>query len=430
LVLDSEVVMSFKDITDAAYKCIRCGACRSVCPTFGEELSELAVARGRVALIEAVLNGKLELTEAFERAVFNCAMCGACKANCPSGVDVPGIIEAARAELVEKKRSESLIRFLAKRSLKDKKAMDRSFALMALGRAAYGPLTATPLARYLPYQYKDFKRNLPSIPMKALSKRVPELSEAENPKGRVVFFAGCVINYVYPEIGESAVRVLNKAGYDVIISKDEVCCGKPLISLGETAAFRELAEKTLAIFGGINADAVLTACPTCALTLKEDYPRILKNNDVAIKFAERVQDVNRFLMERSDLINDLSPAEAVITYHDPCHLNYGMGIKAEPRELINAATGGGLVEMAEAERCCGFGGSFSFINYGLSGRIAARKTGNITASGAEVVATACPGCMMHLRDSLKQAGSRVTALHTLQVLDKVINKQAKRSNKG
>jgi len=414
--------LSFNELNDAVYKCIRCGACRSVCPTFGEELSELAVARGRVALVEAVLKGELELTEAFERAVFNCAMCGACKANCPSGVDVPAIIESARVELVEKKRSESLMRFLAKQSLKDRKTMDRSFALMALGRAAYGPLAATPLARYLPYQYKDFKRNFPTIPLKPLSKRVPELSKAENSKGRVIFFAGCVINYVYPEIGESAVRVLNKAGYDVILSKDEPCCGKPLKSLGEAAAFKELAGKTVDLFKDIKADAVLTACPTCALTLKEDYSKILTEDDEALKLAGRVEDINRFLLLNSDIIKSVSPAEAVVTYHDPCHLNYGMGVKSEPRALLNAASDGGFVEMDESDRCCGFGGSFSFINYGLSGRIAARKAGNIIASGAEVVATACPGCMMHLRDSLKQAGSRVTALHTLQVLDKVLKK--------
>ena len=150
--------------TEEIFKCIRCGACRAVCPTFGEELSEIAVARGRMALVEAVMEGDLSLTDAFEKAVFHCAMCGACKAGCPSGVDVPAIMEAARAELVEKKRSEPLVRFLARKSLKDKKALDRAFSLMALGRAAYGPLAATPLARYLPYQYEEFKRNFPKIP--------------------------------------------------------------------------------------------------------------------------------------------------------------------------------------------------------------------------------------------------------------------------
>jgi glycolate oxidase iron-sulfur subunit len=403
---------------DQIYKCIRCGACRAVCPTFGEELTEVAVARGRMALVEAVMQGQLGLTKVFEGTVFGCAMCGACKANCPSGVDVPGVIEAARAELVKQKGSEPLARYLAKKSLKDKKALDRAFSLMAMGRAMYGPLAATPLARYLPYQYKDFKRNFPKIPSKPLSKRVPELSPADNKKGRVVFYAGCVINYVYPEIGEAAVKVINRAGYDVIIVKDELCCGKPLSSLGETEEFRSLAGKTLAQLTKIEADYVLTACPTCALTLKEDYPKILPDSKDAIKLAAKVEDVSRFLLNKSDLVQNLSVVDASVTYHDPCHLNFGMGIKAEPRELIRAATGGGLVEMAGSERCCGFGGSFSFLNYGLSGRISAKKAAAAGATGAGAVVTGCPGCMMHIDDALKQAGIKAGAIHILQLIEK------------
>jgi glycolate dehydrogenase iron-sulfur subunit len=405
---------------DAVYKCIRCGACRAVCPTFGEDLIETAVARGRMALVEAVINGDLSLTPAFEKAMFHCAMCGACKAGCPSGVDVPGIIEAARAELVAKKKSEPLTRFLARKSLKDKAAMDRAFAMMALGRAAYGPLAATPLAKYLPYQYKDFKRNFPAIPSKPLSARVPALSKAKESKGKVAFFAGCVINYIYPEIGESAIKVVNAAGYDVVMVKEELCCGKPLKSLGEVDAFKSLAERTVKLFGGLDVEAVLTACPTCALTLKEDYPKILPDSEAAATFAGKVRDANHFLVTHSDLIRQLGMAELKVTYHDPCHLNFGLNVRSEPRQLVDAATCGGLVEMPEATRCCGFGGSFSFLDYELSGRIAHRKAANIISTGASVVATACPGCMMHIRDALKQSGSDIGTLHTLQVIEKAL----------
>lgn len=415
--------LSLDQLKDAIYKCIRCGSCRAVCPTFGEELSETAVARGRMALVEAVLEGRLELTPAFEKIIFHCAMCGACKAGCPSGVDVPAIIEAAREELVKKKGSEPLARFLAKKSLKDKRSMDMAFALMSLGRTAYGPLAATPLGKYLPYQSKDFKRSFPKIPSKPLASRVPELSKADNPKGRVAFYAGCVINYVFPEIGEAAIRVLNRAGYDAAVSKDELCCGKPLLSLGETDAARPIAEKTAAALAGSGADFVITACPTCALTLRDEYPKILggdpKSYDDAVKLSGIVRDITAFLVKETDIISQLKASGQKVTYHDPCHLNFGMGIKAEPRALIRAATGG-LAEMAESERCCGFGGSFSFLNYELSGRIAARKAGNIDATGAEAVVTACPGCMMHIADALSQRGLNIEALHVVQLLDRAL----------
>ena len=411
--------MSLEQLKDAIYKCIRCGSCRAVCPTFGEELSETAVARGRVALVEAVLEGRLSLTPEFEKIIFHCAMCGACKAGCPSGVDVPAIIEAAREELVKKKGSEPVARFLAKKSLKDKRSMDMAFALMSLGRSAYGPLAATPLGKYLPYHYKDFKRSFPKIPSKPLSSRVPELSRADNPKGRVSFYAGCVINYVFPEIGEAAIRVLNRAGYDVSISKDELCCGKPLLSLGETDAAKPIAEKTAAALAGSGADFVVTACPTCALTLRDEYLRILGGSDDAARLSGMVRDITAFLTKETDIFNRVKASGQKVTYHDPCHLNFGMGIKAEPRALIKAATGG-LTEMAESERCCGFGGSFSFLNYELSGRIASRKAANIEATGADAVVTACPGCMMHIADALSQRGLNIETLHIIQLLDRAL----------
>ena len=410
--------------SDEIFKCIRCGACRAVCPTFGEELSEIAVARGRMALVEAVIEGDLDLTPAFEKAIFHCTMCGACKANCPSGVDVPSILEAARADLVKQKGSEPLMRYLAKQALKDKKAMDRSFLLMALGSAAYGPLSKTPLSKYLPMQPKGgAKRYFPKLPLKPLSKRVPELSRVDKPKGTVAFFAGCVINYVYPEIGESTIAVLNRAGYNVLLAKSELCCGKPLKSLGEADAYAALANDCTKVLAGMKADAYITACPTCALTLKEDYPKILPESDGARRVADKVTDINKFIVEQSDLIKGLDGLETSVTYHDPCHLNFGLGIKKQPRELIHKATGGGLIEMAEADRCCGFGGSFSFMNYELSGRIAERKARNIATSEASLVATACPGCMMHLRDALARTGNNIDALHTVQIIDKALRKQ-------
>ena len=406
------------DLADVVHKCIRCGACRAVCPTFGEALIETAVARGRMALVEAVMEGNLELSPAFEKIIFDCALCGACKAGCPSGVDVPSVVEAARALLVKDKASEPAIRYLAKKSLKDKKATDSALKLMSLGGALYGPLAATPLGRYLPYQTRDVKRSFPKIPGRPLSKRVPPLSRSEGNKGRVAFYAGCVIFYVYPEMGESAVRVLNRAGYDVVFVKEEVCCGKPLKSLGEPDAFASLAEKNVELFSGLDVDAVVTACPTCALTLRDDYLKILPDSAAAHTLSAKVADINRFLLERSDVISLAQNSGETITYHDPCHLNFGMGVKEEPRAIIRAS--GELVEMPEPERCCGFGGSFSFLNYTLSGAISGRKAKNIVSSGASVLATACPGCVMHIDDALKNANSSVRAIHTVQLLDKAL----------
>jgi len=335
-------------------------------------------------------------------------------------VDVPAVIEAARAELVKEKGSEQLFRYLAKRSLKDKPATDKAFSVMSLGGALYGPLAATPLGRYLPYQYRDIKRKLPKIPSKTLAKRIPAESCVPHPKGRVAFFAGCVVYYVYPEVGEAAVRVLNAAGYDVLFAREEVCCGKPLKSLGETDEFFRLAGKNVDIFNEMKVDAVLSACPTCALTLKEDYPKILPESKAARDLADKVDDIGRFLLNKSEIVKLIDERPVSATYHDPCHLNWGIGIKAEPRELVRASAGKGLIEMAEPDWCCGFGGSFSFLNYVLSGRISAKKAANALATGADVLATGCPGCMMHIQDALKQTGSKMSAVHTVQLIDKAL----------
>ncbi|MGA2192830.1 MAG: (Fe-S)-binding protein, partial [Nitrospirota bacterium] len=283
------------------------------------------------------------------------------------------------------------------------------------------PLAATPLGRFLPYQYKDFKRQIPKIPVKPLSSRVPSRINAEKSVGKVLFYTGCVINYVYPEIGEAAIRVLNKAGYDVLLAKGELCCGKPLKSLGEIDSFKALAEKGVKVLSELDADFVLTACPTCALTLRDEYIKILPESESAKRLSGKVQDVNHFLVHHSDIMDRLAPSSLVVTYHDPCHLNFGMNVRSEPRELMKKAAGG-YAEMEESSRCCGFGGSFSFLDYRLSGKIANRKVSNVLKTGAQAVAAACPGCMMHLKDALAQAGSSVVALHTLQIIDKALKK--------
>jgi glycolate oxidase iron-sulfur subunit len=177
-----------------------------------------------------------------------------------------------------------------------------------------------------------------------------------NRKGRVAVFTGCSINFIYPQLGESLINVLHTLGYEVILPAGEVCCGAPLRTLGLEEEAAAMAEKNLDLFGKLHVDAVLSLCPTCTLTIKKEYPKLVGRG------IENALDISEFITDKLKAFpfSDLSAHIKTAFYHDPCHLKYGLGITKEPRQIIGNA-GIDLMD-AEENRCCGFAGLFSFSN--------------------------------------------------------------------
>ncbi|MEK6560598.1 MAG: heterodisulfide reductase-related iron-sulfur binding cluster, partial [Nitrospirota bacterium] len=242
---------------------------------------------------------------------------------------------------------------------------------------------------------------------------------------KVGFFAGCLINYVMPDIGLASLKVLEKAGADVIVPHGQTCCGMPAISMGDFEDAKALALKNLEVFEAHDLDFITTSCATCTDGLKRKFRQLLEDEGPEMKkrvdvFCGKVRDITDLLVNELKLtavMSDLKTSEggAVVTYHDPCHLRRGLGIKDEPRELIEIA-GFRIKEMKHPCRCCGLGGSFSITNYELSTEINMLKAEDIKGTGAEIVATACPGCMVQLRDGLHKIDARVDVKHVVELL--------------
>jgi glycolate oxidase iron-sulfur subunit len=406
-----------QDYSDEISRCIKCGACRAVCPTFKELLDESMVARGRISLAKALLDNRLELTSGFDNRISTCIDCKACVAGCPSSVKIDDIMLSAKAQIAKNKGIGLIENFIAKQVVK--RGWPMAYILKAIGavsKAVYKPLEAEGIfGSLLPFVANQKKRFIPTLTESPFLSRYPEIITCEKPKGRVAFFVGCAINYMDQGIGDAVIKVLQKNQVEVIIPKTQLCCGRPLLSLGDRDTALSLAGKNAEIFNKLKVDAIVTACATCGLTIKDEYNKI--HADKSVKdFSARLIDINEFIVNNADFEKGLRPLEKRVTYHDPCHLKRGQGIDKPPREILKAVFHNGFVEMKEADACCGFGGLFSFYHYNLSARIADKKAKNILDTKADIVSSACPGCLMHIRDALNRNEINIAAKHTIELL--------------
>lgn len=367
-------------------KCMKCGDCQAVCPTFAVTGDESAVARGRIRLIRALEDGELELTDALVDKINSCMMCMACTANCPSGVKVGDIIVSARQKIAEERGLE-----LYKRTVN-----------WALKHPLFMSLAAKLAPLYRPF----FGGAIPDSAGKAFK---GTHGRVENPKMRVALFAGCMVNYAYPEIGEAALNVLAKNGVEVLLKK-EVCCGAPALFSGDVKAARGLAKANVERFSGLDMDAIVTVCPTCGNVIK-GYASLLENDERAAWVAEKVCDISQFLARVGHKGRKL---EGRVGYHESCHLKYGTGTKDEIKIIKSLQN-----YLKELEGCCGFAGMFSISNPELSRRLGDEKIDDIEAAGVDTVVTGCPGCKMYIEKGLKERGLTHKVMHTIELLDEV-----------
>lgn len=403
-------------------KCVKCGACRAHCPVFSELKREPAVARGKVALAKAVLEGGMELDDRTYLDMSKCLLCGSCVEKCANDVPTDEIVVAAREALAQR-RGLTTFHSAVGRVIRSRKLMRFGAAAAAiLGPLFFRKVPQTSGLRLrFPLPFIGTRRHIPQLARKPFMERHPEVIPGEPGKPRIVYFVGCMTNFVYTEVGEAALALFRHLGCTVIIPKDQQCCGLPGMSGGDLATVRELAEKNLAALEKYEADYVMTACATCGGALHKFYPAIVGKKHPELR--ARLQALADKTVDAAVLLQKLGlhPEETgaggalAITYHDPCHLRT-RNITRQPRELLKSAPGVELREMEGADKCCGLGGTFNVYHYDTSMRINAGKSAAIEESGAEVVATGCPGCMMQLSDGLKQRGAKTRVMHTLEIL--------------
>ncbi|KUG04241.1 iron-sulfur cluster-binding protein [hydrocarbon metagenome] len=421
--------MEFKKlppVQEQLMKCVRCGKCRSVCPVFAEVGIETTAPRGHVFMVQMLRDGKVEPTNEVYERLGQCLLCETCSVNCPSGIDVHELNAAARSYIYD--NNPSVGKELLFETLWTKPAMLRSSARFMSTVQKLGLQTLarkTGLTRILPGDLKEAEQMMDNIPSKSARSSLSEVNPAQGKKKYTVgYFLGCGTDLFSPSVAIAAVDVLTRNGCEVIIPKDMKCCGLPHIANGKMETAQKLAAHNIKVFNTYDLDYIITDCASCSSALSRKNMEFLfaglKIEDAALALSEKVMDLTVFLIDVLDirLPENINAKKIRVTYHDPCHLANAQLIKNQPREVLRRIPGVELVEMKAANTCCGGSGTYSTTHYEMSMKILDKKMDHAMETGADILATCCPSCMMQLNYGCKRHKWDVEVLHPVELLSR------------
>lgn len=425
----SRLAQTLMKLDDKLADCMRCGLCQAVCPVFGATQKEADVTRGKLALLDNLAHKLIQDADAVEEKLNRCLLCGSCQANCPSGVSIMEIFMEARQALVEYRGLNPIKKLVFRELLAHPQ-------LFSAAMRAAAPFQGMVMRKQgadtydLPLFSKLVgDRHIAKLPSKSLHAAHADLHTSSKIGIKVLFFPGCMADKYYTHLGEACLKVLKHHGVGVVMPSGLTCCGIPALASGDRRGFVLQTEKNLSVMakelvmGGI--DYILTPCGSCTSTIKEWWPYFAREftpeqQKTIEMVASRVMDINAFLVDVLHVDQQLPGARNAgkvtrVTFHDSCHLKKSLGVSAQPRALIRQNPNYELVEMPEADRCCGCGGSFTLFHYDLSKNIGQRKRDNIVSTGASAVATGCPACMMQLSDALSRNKDDVLVKHPIEI---------------
>jgi glycolate oxidase iron-sulfur subunit len=397
-------------------QCVHCGLCLQNCPTYLVTGNEAESPRGRIHLIQAFNEGRIEATSAYRGHLELCLVCRNCETVCPSGVRFGRIMEAGRAQLEEAAPltpRQRLFRWLLFHGLLPHRGRLRVLAgfLRAYQRSGFQRLARA--SRLLPQSLRDADLLLPPLP-RPFEPRFDVYAAQGPTRHRVGLFVGCVMPLMYGPVHEATIRVLTWNGCEVHVPREQTCCGALNVHTGERKVARRMAQQNLRAFLSRGLDAIVVNSAGCGSTMKE-YGQLL-GSEQAESFARLTKDVNEFLASQ-----DLKPpprrVERVVTLQESCHLVHAQRIKDAPRKILARIPGLEVREMAHPDLCCGSAGLYSLTQREMSMRLLDDKMRDVRQTGATTVATANPGCMLQLRAGLVRAGLRGEVKHVVQLLD-------------
>ncbi|MDD5170442.1 MAG: LUD domain-containing protein, partial [Syntrophales bacterium] len=403
-----------------ALQCIRCASCLNVCPVYrlvgGHVFGHIYT--GGIGTILTAWFNELKTTEDIQGL---CIGCGKCKEVCCGKIDIPEMVLEIRRRLATKNG----LPFIYKSALAVINNRNLFHTMLRAASIAQKPFAKDGFIRHLPMFLSGLSeyRSLPVIapvPLHELFKKIKQPAG----KTKVAFFSGCAIEFVFPNIGEAVVKVLNKAGIEVLFPGAQSCCGIPHWGSGAFDMAALAAAHNIKPLLADDVQYVVTACATCTTALKKEWPRILKDEKMeglvpaAEKLAAKTimfsELVNRLIKEKKLTPKDGLKLQA-LTYHDSCHARRHLGIHGEPRAAL-AAAGYEMKEMFECDTCCGMGGSYTVKQPELSMSILKRKLKNIDDAHVEYVAAECPGCLIQLGGGLDKSGSKIRAKHPAELM--------------
>jgi iron-sulfur cluster protein len=408
------------EFREALY-CIKCGACLNVCPVFASLAGQTYghIYQGGIgAILTAFLHGMDEA----EDVASLCLGCMACKEACPARIDIPRMITKLRASLAEEKGLPWMSKVAYRSILKYPERLDR---LARVGSYLLRPFADNDsMIRRLPYPLNSLTQaiSLPAPPHQPLRDRLKNyLAPKEVGKPKVALYSGCVAAYAYPEIGEDVIRVVKECGAEPYYPAGQACCGAPAFFAGDIETALSLAKTNIAALEEMNPDYIVTVCPGCAAIIQREYLELtasnLEWNQRARAISNKIRDFSQLVLELGNSAEKKPSRNQKITYHDPCHLKRGIGIFTEPRKLLERE-GFELVEMADADACCGFGGHVVLAYPKLSAAVLKRKLKSIEATGVDTVVTNCLPCVLQLRGGLDKRHSSIKVMHSAELLAK------------
>lgn len=405
-------------------KCVHCGLCLNACPTYRELGVEMDSPRGRIYQMNEIVRGAA-ITPAHILHFDLCLACRGCETACPSGVPYGRMIEAMRAGL-EAERDRSFLagvlrRFIFERLLPSRTVLQTAGAalyvydvsgLRAFVRASgvlklFGKLSnleaLSPRAE-VPFFYSKFGKTFPAIGPR---------------RYRVALVAGCIANIAFSRLNEATIRVLQQNGCEIVVPGNQGCCGALHLHSGLNEQARALARKNVNAIAANEFDAIVTNAAGCGSTLKE-YDELLRDDrhyaEKAIQFRNRMKDITEFLAS-IDLKAPTGSVQEVVTYQDSCHLAHGQRIKNAPRKLLKAIPGLTFREMPMADLCCGSAGVYNVVQNGMAMQILEHKMQYIDMTGASIIATANPGCLLQLAAGARLYGKGQRVAHVVEILD-------------
>jgi len=403
-------------------RCVHCGLCLNACPTYRELRVEMDSPRGRIYQMAQVANGA-PISASYVEHIELCLACRGCETACPSGVKYGRLVEAARAEIETRTRRPWTVRLL--RSLVFRGLLPSRWSLGIVGAIVYlyqasGFQRLVRMLGFLPHRMREIESLAPEVEtpffFSYYGKVLPPEGERRH---RVAFLGGCIANISFARLNEATLRVLQKNGCEVSIPEAQTCCGALHVHAGISDEARKLARRNIDALLDSGYDAIITNAAGCGSTLKE-YGELLEHDaayaDKARRFSTLVKDVNEFLAGIT-LNPNLRALPVTVTYQDSCHLAHGQKVRSAPRKLLQSIPGLQLKEMALSDLCCGSAGIYNVVHTDMAMALLKKKMDSVNATGAQVIATANPGCMLQLRAGVRRFGRQQRIVHVVELSD-------------
>lgn len=433
------------------YTCVRCGACRGVCPTLNITGREADGPRGRVLMARALLEGTISVNQEIKDQLDRCLLCSACVDACPMDVQVPDIVMVAKEQIaaavemdsfheksvkldtnqVDIKKQAKSVRnvkeFLFDKVLADQKNLNKVGNLLWMyQKSGLQKVTrAIGIMKFFPEQMQQMERIMPDILPPSKRKHHPEFTPRANEKrdsrGRVAFFQGCLMDMMFRETNDNSIKLLSKTGFDVVTPKSQVCCGALHHHSGKTDKSIELAKANIIAFEEAKVDYIITNAGGCGAALVE-YEEFFRDDPVWLErakgFSSKIRDISEIVHEKGEMPATVGRGERV-TYQPSCHLQYVMKVKDAPAKLVKTVPNVEYVELPDKKYCCGSAGIYNMLQPELANEILDKKMEKVKETDSAVLITANPGCYLQMKLGVHKEGME-KVIETKHVVDYLV----------